>query len=59
MKAEEQCKFGVCKKYCVCDKKEKDACNSFVPCKTYMDKYDNDIELWEELHGELKESEEE
>lgn len=52
MVADEQCKFGVCKKYCVCDKKEKKEPCSFEPCLTYMDKYNNDIELWKELHGE-------
>lgn len=53
MKSEERCKFGSCKKYCMCDRKEKrDTCNEFEPCLTYMDKYNNDIDLWKELHGE-------
>ena len=53
MKEEERCVFGACKKYCVCDRKDKkETCNEFEPCLTYMDKYNNDIELWEDMHGE-------
>ena len=55
MAGEKQCRFGACKKYCVCDKcdrkEERDTCSDFEPCLTYMDKYNNDVELWEDLHG--------
>lgn len=45
------CVFGKCKHYLNC-KKRKGKCDSYRPCKTYMDKYDNDMELWKEMHGE-------
>ena len=57
MAEKEQCKFGSCKKYLVCEKKEKCTCNKFEPCLTYMDKYNNDVDLWGDLHGEVKECE--
>ena len=47
-----KCKAGVCKHYWTCDKDKKEPCERFAECKTYMDKCDNDIELWAELHGE-------
>ena len=45
------CKFGECQHYHTCKDKQ-GKCARFKPCKTYMDKYDNDMELWEDLHGE-------
>lgn len=29
----------------------KGKCDLYRPCKTYMDKYDNDMELWKDMHG--------
>lgn len=48
---EEKCKFGECQHYWNC-KDRKGKCKKFKPCESYMDQYDNDIELWEDLHGE-------
>lgn len=47
-----QCKFGECKHYHTCKKDKQGKCERFSPCETYMDKYDNDFELWADLHGE-------
>lgn len=49
---EKYCSFGKCKKHLVCDKIGSVPCTDFEPCLTYMDKYNNDVELWEEMHGE-------
>ena len=46
-----ECKFGECKHYHTCGKKPRRRCKRFNPCKTYMDKYDNDYSIWEDLHG--------
>lgn len=47
----EKCKFGSCCHFLKCSKREQ-PCEEFKPCVTYMDKYDNDLELWAEMHGE-------
>ena len=48
------CEFGECKHYLTCND-TKGKCERFEPCNSYMDKYDNDLELWKDLHGETDE----
>ena len=50
------CRFGGCKNYNECSRKNKEIddytqCKNFSECFTYMDKYGNSMELWEDLHG--------
>ena len=47
------CRFGGCKNYNKCNKRVEDytKCEDFSECFTYMDKYGNDKELWEDMHG--------
>jgi hypothetical protein len=47
----EKCEFGQCKHWWNCSKKN-GKCKKHEFCETYMAKYDNDIELWRDLHGE-------
>ena len=46
-----QCQFGESQHWWKC-KDRNGKCERHEPCKTYMDKYDNDMELWKDLHGE-------
>lgn len=50
-KEENACNFGNCQHYYTC-KDRQGKCERYKPCETYMDKYDNDRELWCDLHGE-------
>ena len=47
----EQCEFNKCQHYLTCGKDKGVVCEDFAACKTYMDAYDNDLALWQELHG--------
>ena len=47
----EQCEFNICQHYLTCKKDKGEVCEDFAACKTYMDAYDNDLALWQELHG--------
>lgn len=52
MDNEKKCEFGYCKNWIVCKQKvDKGVCDKFEPCMTYMDKYNNDKEHWEEMHN--------
>ena len=47
----ERCEFNKCKHYLTCKKDKGEVCEDFAECKTYMDAYDNDLGLWQDLHG--------
>lgn len=47
---EKKCEFGVCKNYLICSRDKKEPCELFAECKTYMDKYDNNMGIWSDVH---------
>ena len=47
----EQCEFNICQHYLTCKKDKGEVCEDFAACTTYMDAYDNDLGLWQQLHG--------
>ena len=49
-KYSQRCEFGNCKHYFTCDKEKGAVCEEFEQCKSYMDAYDNNLELWQEIH---------
>ena len=47
----EHCEFNKCKHYLTCKRDKGNTCEDFAACTTYMDAYDNDLGLWQQLHG--------